>query len=136
MEMGGKNLKCLATIAFICVFVWSFSLQNCHAREGRHWGAHRKTGGYRHRHAHRHRGGSGSSRLMGSGDVVGASLASKGGASKGGDGSGNFNVLDFGAKGDGRTDDTKVNLGLLIIFIILKLHKHLYFTELRTHRSA
>ncbi|XP_022935210.1 polygalacturonase At1g48100-like [Cucurbita moschata] len=109
MEMGGKNLKCLATIAFICAFVWSFSLQNCQAREGKHW-AHRKTGGYRHGRIHRDRGGSGSSRLTGSGhvgseDVVGASLASKGDASKGG--SGNFNVLDFGAKGDGRADDTK-----------------------------
>ncbi|KAG6581041.1 Polygalacturonase, partial [Cucurbita argyrosperma subsp. sororia] len=109
MEMGGKNLKCLATIAFICAFVWSFSLQNCQAREGKHW-AHRKTGGYCHGRIHRDRGGSGSSRLTGSGhvgseDVVGASLASKGDASKGG--SGNFNVLDFGAKGDGRADDTK-----------------------------
>ncbi|XP_038905486.1 polygalacturonase At1g48100 [Benincasa hispida] len=109
MEMGGKNLKCLAIIAFICVFVWSFSLQNSHAREGKHW-AHRQTGGYRHRHVHRHRGSSGSSRLKGNGhvgseDVVGTSLASEGSDSK--SGSGNFNVLDFGAKGDGKADDTK-----------------------------
>ncbi|XP_022928201.1 polygalacturonase At1g48100 [Cucurbita moschata] len=89
MKMCGKNLKCLATIAFICVFVWSFSLENCHGREGRRWGAHRKTGGYRHHHVH-----------VDSEDVVGASLASEGG-------SGSFNVLDFGAKGDGEEDDTK-----------------------------
>ncbi|KAL4031240.1 hypothetical protein IC575_009514 [Cucumis melo] len=102
MEMGRKNLKCLTTIAFICVFVWSFSLHNCHAR---------KTVGYRHWQVHRHHQGSGRSlRLTGSGhvgseDVVGTSLASKGRATNGG--SGNFNVLDFGAKGDGETDDTK-----------------------------
>ena len=102
MKMCGKNLKCLATIAFICVFVWSFSLENCHGREGRRWGAHRKTGGYRHHHVH-----------VDSEDVVGASLASEGG-------SGSFNVVDFGAKGDGKEDDTKVNLGLPIIFIKYK----------------
>ncbi|XP_022989159.1 polygalacturonase At1g48100 [Cucurbita maxima] len=89
MKMCGKNLKCLATIAFICIFVWSFSLENCHGREGRRWGAHRKTGGYRHHHVH-----------VESEDVVGSSLASEGG-------SGSFNVLDFGAKGDGEEDDTK-----------------------------
>lgn len=127
MEMGGKNLKCLTSVAFICVFVWCFSLQNCHAREGRHL-THTKTGsgreiekkvrddtGFsgRHRHVHRHRGGSGPSRStsggrVGSENIVGVSLASKGGSS-------NFNVLDFGAKGDGRADDTKVNLGLHLL---------------------
>ena len=105
MEMGRKNLKCLITIAFICVFVCSFSFHYCHAR---------KTVDYRHWQVHRHHQGSGRSlRLTGSGHVgsegvVGTSLASKGRATNGG--SGNFNVLDFGAKGDGETDDTKVNL--------------------------
>ncbi|XP_035549401.1 polygalacturonase At1g48100 [Juglans regia] len=91
MIMSSLNLKDLTLIIFIAFCVWSSSHETCCAREGKQWRRSKtvpatvlvkkpKLGHGRNQHG-----------------AAGRSLLS----------SAIFNVLDYGAKGDGRVDDTK-----------------------------
>jgi polygalacturonase len=89
-RVNQKGLR-ISIIVFIAFSVWSSSFGTCRAREGRQWrqskaGPVRKPKGY-----------------DGSNHLGRSMLNSAAGSST-------FNVLDYGAKGDGHADDTKVIL--------------------------
>ncbi|KAG6601507.1 Polygalacturonase, partial [Cucurbita argyrosperma subsp. sororia] len=104
----------MLAVAFL---VWSFSSEGCHGRAtGKHWRQNREAlpalsskKGKTHNHggAHKgnHHGGASKtkppSRKMPKPDVSRSPPPQKGSRSS------MFNVLDFGARGDGKTDDTK-----------------------------
>ncbi|XAR48076.1 Polygalacturonase [Bertholletia excelsa] len=107
--MGAFSLKSLAFVLLILLAIWSSQMDTCNARRGKHW---------------RHRGGALSSlyKKKGKNHHGGSSSYHHGNAGKPkykalspppppplgeGQGSPNFNVLDFGAKGNGASDDTK-----------------------------
>ncbi|KAG2714560.1 hypothetical protein I3760_03G033300 [Carya illinoinensis] len=79
--ISNLSLKDLTLIIFIAFCVWSSSYETCCAREGKQWIRRSKTKFVHGRNQH----------------PAGRSLLS----------SAIFNVLDYGAKGDGRVDDTK-----------------------------
>ena len=72
------NLTNVGFLIFIGMLFWSSSFEVCSARQGKHWKQTKAS--FRRQMAARQQGGS----------------------------SATFNVLNYGAKGDGRTDDTKV----------------------------
>lgn len=128
--MSGFSFKSLTSVFVIAFLVWSSNFEACIARRGRHWRQSRgastslyKKKGKNHGSGgnnHHHRSSSGSKPKPPSHKVAApppplpkqdmpppTSPPQKG---KNGGHSVTFNVLDFGAKGDGHTDDTKVRL--------------------------
>lgn len=103
------KLSSLAWIMLIAFSIWSSSLlETCEARKGKHhqWRKHRwakRGNGGRHPH-HHHPLGYSVSALRSDNYITEedteVSAAQKSGAV--------YNVLDYGAKGDGKADDTKV----------------------------
>lgn len=108
----------------VVFLVWSSSSEGCHGRAtGKHWRQNREAlpalsskKGKSHNHggAHKgnHHGGASKtkppSRKMPKPDVSHSPLPQKGSRSS------MFNVLDFGARGDGKTDDTKVHTKIVM----------------------
>ena len=94
----------------IALLVWCSSSGTCHARRGKHWRQSRaasaslsKKKSKSHGSGSHHRGGGKSKSkapLPPKQDITPPPPEKKASES--------FNVLDFGAKGDGETDDTKV----------------------------
>ncbi|XP_030544730.1 polygalacturonase At1g48100 isoform X1 [Rhodamnia argentea] len=111
MRMAKINPKDDTILLLIAIFILSASLGTCYGREGKHWRhseacqfkkgqGHR--GGHRHHCQHHNRL---SPKVNGDGYTVPqdtmTSLAGSSGRTT------TFNVLDYGAKGDGHADDTK-----------------------------
>ncbi|KAF8037567.1 hypothetical protein BT93_B0449 [Corymbia citriodora subsp. variegata] len=111
MRMTKINPKNDASLLLIAIFILSASLGTCYGRGGKQWRhseasplkkgqGHR--GGHQHHHQLHHRL---SPKVMGDGYTVPqetkTSLAGSSGSTT------TFNVLDYGAKGDGHADDTK-----------------------------
>ncbi|KAK8529437.1 hypothetical protein V6N12_060219 [Hibiscus sabdariffa] len=123
--MDGISLKSITLMVLIALVVWCSSIETCIARRGKHWRQSRyaaaaslsKKQGASHGHGHRsyRNGGSKPKPPPQSHKATPSPLPSpkpkeeviphKGYSY--GPQSSVFNVLDFGAKGDGETDDTK-----------------------------
>lgn len=122
------SLKGFTYMFLIAILIWSSNFEECIARRGKHWRQNReeiasllKKKGKNHGNGHSHNGGGSKSKspppqksipslsppLPPPQEEVTPSTPPPqtyiGGSST------TFNVLDFGAKGDGRSDDTKVN---------------------------
>ncbi|KAG8635001.1 hypothetical protein MANES_17G113400v8 [Manihot esculenta] len=109
--MGGFNLEniSLITILIILLFVWSSRFEPCHARQGKYWRQSKtapadsqflqkeKLHGVSHHHS------SSLTKFMDSYYISPDETME----THKGQSSATFNVLDYGAKGDGHTDDTK-----------------------------
>lgn len=143
--MSGLSFRFFSYMLLIVLLIWSSNFETCIARRGKHWRQSRtvaaslsKKKGNSHGNSHNQHGGGGSSShskpkppppthkktpssppfpkpkvdppsTPPSNDYNGGSSTM-------------FNVLDFGAKGDGRTDDTKVTNSLsLSLTILIKL---------------
>ncbi|KAE8704952.1 pantothenate kinase 2-like [Hibiscus syriacus] len=127
--MGGISFRSLTFMVLIALLVWFSSIETCIARRGKHWRQSRyataslsKKKGSSHGHGHHnyHNGGSKSKPPPQSHKAIPTPLPypkpkeevtpSVPPPHKGysyGQQSSIFNVLNFGAKGDGETDDTK-----------------------------
>ncbi|KAK9119730.1 hypothetical protein Scep_017823 [Stephania cephalantha] len=116
MNMGPLvfSLKSLTFLILVSLVVWSSTLQTCNARRGGHW--RRSRGGesvslFKKGKNHHHSNGNSPSPVQGKGQFSAgpkqAPLALSEGDINGGGNSNVFDVLSFGAKGDGNTDDTK-----------------------------
>ncbi|KAI6700706.1 hypothetical protein NL676_015030 [Syzygium grande] len=108
MRMTKINLKNDASLLLIAIFILSASLGTCYGREGKHWRpseAHPLQKGQGHRGGHRHHHLL--PKVMGDRYTVPqetmTSLVGSSGSTT------TFNVLDYGAKGDGQADDTKLD---------------------------
>ncbi|XP_022971226.1 polygalacturonase At1g48100-like isoform X3 [Cucurbita maxima] len=117
VKMKGPSFRGLTFMLAVAFLVWSSSSEGCHGRAtGKHWRQNREAlpalsskKGKTHNHggAHKgnHHGGASKtkppSRKMPKPDVPRSPPPQKGSRSS------TFNVLDFGARGDGKTDDTK-----------------------------
>lgn len=117
--MSGFCFRRLSFVLMIAILVWASSTGTCHARRGKHWKQNRaasaslsKKKGKSHGSGSHHHGGSKSKPKPPSSPKQSPPppLENKG--------SDTFNVLDFGAKGDGDTDDTKVISQLVFIHIL------------------
>ncbi|XP_034700586.1 polygalacturonase At1g48100 [Vitis riparia] len=107
--MSGLSFRRLAFMLLFAFLVWSSSTGTCHARRGKHWRHSRaasaslsKKKAKSHGSGSHHHGGSKSKSKAPSPpkqEVTPPPPEKKGPET--------FNVLDFGAKGDGDTDDTK-----------------------------
>ena len=119
VSMRGFSFRSLAFMLFIVFLVWSASFDTCIARRGKHWRQSRsnpaslaKKKGKSHGNSH-HQHHSGVSKPKAPPHKAPAlpPPAPKEKAPKPSPpqkGSTTFNVLDFGAKGNGKSDDTKV----------------------------
>ncbi|OVA20733.1 Glycoside hydrolase [Macleaya cordata] len=114
--MGGLNVKHFTFITLLIVFlVWSSTtFQSCNARRGKHWRQSRATSAslykkkYKHHGSNHHHGGGSKSKSPkppGKGHSPIPPPSYDGGHPT--INSTVFDVLQFGAKGDGNTDDTK-----------------------------
>lgn len=118
--MSGLSFRRLTFMLLFAFLVWSSSTGTCHARRGKHWRHSRaasaslsKKKAKSHGSGSHHHGGSKSKSKAPSPpkqEVTPPPPEKKG--------SETYNVLDFGAKGDGDTDDTKV------IFQLMLVHSH------------
>ncbi|KAF8390431.1 hypothetical protein HHK36_024957 [Tetracentron sinense] len=118
VKMGGISIKRFTFILLIVCLVWSSTFESCNARRGKHWRRSRaasaslsKKKGKSHGSSHNH-GSTGSKPKSPSPSPSPSPPKDDTPTSPppiGYDGghSDIFNVLDFGAKGDGNTDDTK-----------------------------
>lgn len=105
--------KELVLVLFIAAAVLLSSFGTCYCREGKHWrqskshrpsglGKRGKVGHQRHRHVVPDLNGEGP---QGTYETAATLMESQASSS-----STTFNVLDYGAKGDGQTDDTEVSI--------------------------
>lgn len=126
LKMSSKSLTLVVFIAFL---VWSSNFEACIARRGKHWRQNRdasaslskKKGS--HGGSKNHHSGAPPSPLPPKPKEEIVQTPPKKGPSAGD--SAIFNVLDFGAKGNGETDDTKVP-SILPIFNLFS-----YYTMIR-----
>ncbi|XP_022944796.1 polygalacturonase At1g48100-like [Cucurbita moschata] len=122
MKMKGLSFRGLTFMFVVAFLVWSSSLGGCHGRAtGKHWSKNRvasATHSSKKGKAHSHGGGHNGNRRGGASktkppstkpkqDVPPSLPPQKGGGGFKGGHSSMFNVLNFGARGDGVTDDTK-----------------------------
>ncbi|KAK8613823.1 hypothetical protein V6N13_101579 [Hibiscus sabdariffa] len=117
--MEGFSLRRLTFMFFVAFLVWSSSLETCIARKGKHWQrSHaavslykKKTKGHAHGQAHRNYHNGGSKPKSPPRKTTPPSPKQPLPPPQKGYGNGQpskvFDVLHFGAKGDGKTDDTK-----------------------------
>ncbi|WCJ38464.1 Pectin lyase-like superfamily protein [Euphorbia peplus] len=106
--MGGFNFRSFTFMFLIAVIVWCSSMDTCIARRDRHWRQNRASL-YKKKgknHGHHHNGGS---KTKPPSQKVPAKPPKKDAppSSSPAGSSAIFNVLNFGAKGDGKSDDTK-----------------------------
>lgn len=112
--MGGFSFKKLTFALVIAIFVWASSMETCNGRRGKHWSHNRgalsslyKKKGHNHgqqiivdKSKSKSKSKSKQKHPLPTPEEPVAPPPQKG--SK-------FNVLDYGAKGDGASDDTKVS---------------------------
>ena len=121
LKMRGFSFRGFTFMLLIVFLIWSSNFETCIARRGKHWRQSRafsaslpkkKSKSHGNSHNNHHNAGSKlkppSSPQPTRQPKKGSSPPPK--AYNGGGHSSIFNVLNFGAKGDGRTDDTKVKL--------------------------
>ncbi|GLT50360.1 hypothetical protein SLA2020_238500 [Shorea laevis] len=125
--MSGFGFRRLTFMVLVAFLVWSSSMVTCNARRGRHWRQNRHTwpslakkGGKMFGSSHHHQKGGSKPKIQPPPhkalppppapkprEKTPPSPASPPQKGYGSQPSAVFNVLDFGAKGDGNTDDTK-----------------------------
>lgn len=102
----GFSLKGLSLTLVIVFLIWFSSFDSCNARRGKHWRQNRAASSSLSKKKAKNNGGHGSKSHGGSKSPSPAPAPPKKGHTD--SDSTVFNVIDFGAKGDGATDDTKV----------------------------
>lgn len=125
---GVSGLRSLSLALIVAILVWSSSIDICNARKGRHWrqrtastaaSLSKKKGKSGHHHGGGSSGHGKPSPPPALSPVPAPEPAPAPPGSGPGDGYSNmFDVLNFGAKGDGTTDDTKVIIRSLFTMII------------------
>ncbi|KAJ8622933.1 hypothetical protein MRB53_031462 [Persea americana] len=101
----GFSLKGLSLTLVIVFLIWFSSFDSCNARRGKHWRQNRAASSSLSKKKAKNNGGHGSKSHGGSKSPSPAPAPPKKGHTD--SDSTVFNVIDFGAKGDGATDDTK-----------------------------
>ncbi|XP_057448488.1 polygalacturonase At1g48100-like [Lotus japonicus] len=130
LKMSGLSFRFFSYMLLIVLLIWSSNFETCIARRGKHWRQSRtvsaslfKKKGNSHGNSHNQHGGGGSSshskpkppppthKKTPSSPLFPKPKVDPPSTPPSNDYNGGsstmFNVLDFGAKGDGRTDDTK-----------------------------
>ncbi|XP_068641312.1 polygalacturonase At1g48100 [Aristolochia californica] len=107
MKRPSGHVKRLSLILLLVLLVWVSSLNPCHARRGKHWRPKRATVASLSKKKGKSTGRGSSHHHEGAGGSSPATKKKMPGTSYGTGNSTIFDVLDFGAKGDGATDDTK-----------------------------
>ncbi|KAK4263189.1 hypothetical protein QN277_028641 [Acacia crassicarpa] len=116
--MGGFNFRGFTLMIFTALLIWSFNFEACIARRGKYWRQNRgfsaslyKKGKGHGGNNHNYHNGGGSKpkpKTKPNPSPPSSPLPSNPTPPGGGDSSTTvFSVLDFGAKGDGNSDDTK-----------------------------
>ncbi|KAL6007024.1 hypothetical protein ACLOJK_032520 [Asimina triloba] len=95
------SLKSFSLIILIVFLAWFSSFDSCSARRGKHWRQKKGKSGNGHQHGGSKGGGGGSKTSHPPAPPPPPKKETSNGYST------SFSVLDFGAKGDGKTDDTK-----------------------------
>lgn len=148
VKMKGFSFRGLTFMFLVAFLVWSSSLEACHGRATwKNWRQNRaasaalysKKWKTTHRHGGSHKGNhrGGASKIKPPSllppatkpkpDVPRSLPPPHKGGGFNGDHSSTFNVLHFGAKGNGETDDTQVNINLLLSH--MKIRKIFGFSE-------
>ncbi|KAI3522477.1 hypothetical protein L1887_00281 [Cichorium endivia] len=112
--MGSSSFRSFTLAILVAILVWSSATHHtCNATRSRHWRKNRSTTSLSKKKSgnHHHNGGGGKSKSKSSSHKAPPS-SSPAPPPENDDGGGiaaaaTYNVLNFGAKGDGRTDDTK-----------------------------
>lgn len=108
----------LLLILAIAILVWSSNMETCHARQGKHWRQSRGALYKKKPKYHRQHGNAGKIKQKHPSPKPSSPPAPVSPPSIGSGNAGRvFNVVSYGAKGDGNTDDTKVKLNFIIHYI-------------------
>ncbi|KAK9276275.1 hypothetical protein L1049_005806 [Liquidambar formosana] len=113
--MSGFSFRSLTFMLLVAFLLWSSSFETCNARRGKHWRSSRtisaslsKKKGKSHSSSHHHNHGGGSKPKAPSPPKPKKGIPTTPPPKNEDNGHSTiFNVLDFGAKGDGSSDDTK-----------------------------
>lgn len=121
--MSGLSFRSLTFMLIIAILVWSSTLETCNARRGKHWRQSRATSASLSKkkgksHSSNHNNHHGSSKSKTKAPPSSPKVPSLPSPAPKEDvppspKEATFDVLDFGAKGDGSTDDTKVTSQIL-----------------------